>query len=166
MTQLLSGPRYNIVNKDMYDKYKLKHPNTKMKFKAWRKNMDAMTYCIGECVASGPRGVKIDDFFGFLWVTECNNDKVIRDYTKPKESGLQFTNMHTNGKRYALKWGPVNTYKTGFALCYRFKGCRKLTRSVKPAILAGVKFEHLEKKDFPNTSKYWRDKLREYARNH
>ena len=158
-----TGKRYNFNNKETYKLFIEKHKKYKIDFKIFQQTLNKITELVGESITSNSMGIKLNDLLGYLVVTECANHKEIPDHTKLATTGKirKFLNIHTDGKRYALKWIPTNSQNLDFAYCYRFSGARKVTRRVKPNLIEGKKYYSLNDKDMVNTRKYWRKKIEE-----
>jgi|LauGreDrversion4_2_1035121.scaffolds.fasta_scaffold00413_5 hypothetical protein len=136
------APRYrqsslSILNEDLYNKYKLKNPHSKIDNEKFKAIIGSFNQKLREAVVENRDGVELPEGLGYVFLGSCKSPKKENlDYKKSTELGQFVLKRNLNSDGYLAKIFYTNyASKYNFAnkKLWAFKGAREFTNAVSKA---------------------------------
>jgi hypothetical protein len=151
-----TGKRFQPLNKEFYKRF-IKDTSVDISWEDYKKiNLDAYSE-IMNCVLEDVSGFKLPYSLGYLCVSLINfktkSNPVDPVNSKKFKKKIFFTNLHSFGKRYCLKWFRFNESFSNSMYHYKFEFAREMKRGLAKLIKSGKQYNHWSNSDFWSISK-------------
>lgn len=129
--------RVSYLNREGYEEFKLKHPETKITYHQFVNILKESTFAIRDHILDNPLGFKLPLNLGYIAIDRFKgkDNYVITDWVNTRRLGkfIPLTNMHSFGYMYKVKFFP--NPKSHPIRNYMFKAHRLLNRAIKPQVV-------------------------------
>lgn len=125
------GSKNNILGKKYNKKF---NEDTKLDISEKLQNqiIRASNQELANIIIAGEDGVRLPKGLGVIVVSKYKTKKLAPDFHTSKKVGkkVYYTNLHTYGYQFKIKWYRVDSTMLAFGGIYKFKACRLLSRAV------------------------------------
>ncbi len=131
-SKLLCGKRIPIIDKSMFNVFKLENKDINMSLKEYTDICNHANLLISECILKEPLGFKLP-YFGYIAVNRFKSNKKAIDVNSSRiyKKEIPFLNMHTMGYRFAIKFFKVtDSSRVTLVKVFKYNADRKLKRKL------------------------------------
>lgn len=151
--KLLAGNRFIVLNRNLFKKFKEKHPDIELTYKEFYDITSAANLKIQDTILTDPSGFKIPLNIGYIAIKKFKPTNRLVNLVHRRMSGrFAFNvNLHSFEYMFAIKWFKVTESRlTSRMHCYQFKACRPMKARLVNIIKngEGSKFVSYETKHF------------------
>ena len=150
-TNLKFGKRDFIFDKKFYNNLK-KTKNLKLSYSESKAVINKANDNIAQAILQENDGFKLPFGLGYICVTRFKSKNLAIDWNTTKKIGQRtyFTNLSTLGNSIAIKWFKVGKAPMTIAFLdiFKFRACRKLSRSASAKFKNGKQYSEWGVSDF------------------